>query len=330
MRRREFVTLMGGTLAAWPRMTFAQQPSDRVRRIGVLMPYTKDDPEDQQRVAAFQEAFKQSGWIEGRNIQIEYRWYAGNPDRARAAAKELVGLKPDLILVGASAGLVALTQETRSVPLIFVGVTDPVGLGLVESLARPGGNATGFTFFEFSVGTKVLESLRQIAPQVRRIALMYTPNSPVRDQYLSAIDAIAPSTAVTLIKTPVRDAVEIEAAIKAVAGEPNSGLMVLPEPFFPVHRKLIVELAARYNLPAVYPFRSFTDDGGLMSYSIDVPDLYRRAAGYVDIILKGGIAANMPVQQPTKYELVINLKTAKALGLEVPASLLARADDVIE
>ena len=199
MRRREFVTLIGGAVAAWPRLTLAQQPSDRVRRIGVLMAYTKDDPEDQQRVAAFQGALKQSGWIEGRNIQSDYRWYAGDVDRARSAAKELVGLKPDLILVGASAGLVALTQQTRSVPLIFVAVTDPVGLGLVESLARPGGNATGFTFFEFSVGTKLLESLRQIAPQVRRIALMYTPNSPVHGPYLSAIDAIAPSTAMKLI-----------------------------------------------------------------------------------------------------------------------------------
>jgi putative tryptophan/tyrosine transport system substrate-binding protein len=330
MRRREFVTLLGGTLAAWPRLAYAQQPSDRVRRIGMLMPYTKDDPEDQQRVAAFQEAFKQSGWIEGRNIQIEYRWYAGNPDRARSAAKELVGLKPDLILVGASAGLVALTQETRSVPLIFVGVTDPVGLGLVESLARPGGNATGFTFFEFSVVTKLLESLWQIAPQVKRIALMYTPDSPVHGHYLSVIDAIAPSTAITLIKTPIRNAAEIEAAIEAVAREPNGGLMVLPEPFFPVHRKLIVALAARYNLPTIYPFRSFTDDGGLMSYSVDVIDLYKRAGGYADRLLRGGVAAEMPVQQPTRYELVINLKTAKAFGLEVPASLLARADEVIE
>ena len=330
MRRREFITLVGGTLAAWPRMTFAQQPSDRVRRIGALMAYTKDDPEDQQRVAAFQEGLKQSGWIEGRNIQSEYRWYAGDVERARSAAKELVGLKPDLILVGASAGLVALTQETRSVPLIFVAVTDPVGLGLVESLARPGGNATGFTFFEFSVGTKLLESLRQIAPQARRIALMYTPDSPVHGQYLSAIDAIAPSTAMTLIKTPVRNAAEIEAAVEAVGREPNGGLMVLPEPFFPVHRKLIVGLAARYNLPTIYPFRSFTDDGGLMSYSVDVVDLYKRAGGYADRLLRGGVAAEMPVQQPTRYELVINLKTAKALGLEVPASLLARADDVIE
>jgi putative ABC transport system substrate-binding protein len=330
MRRRDFVTLLGGALAAWPRLTFAQQPSDRVRRIGVLMAYTEDNPEDRLRVAAIKESLKQSGWIEGRNIRSEYRWYAGNADRARAAAKELVALKPDAILVGATPGLVALRQETRSIPLVFAAVTDPIGLGLVESLARPGGNATGFTFFEFSVGTKLLESLQQMAPRVKRIALMYTPTSPVYAQYLAPIDAIAPSTAMTLIKMPVRDASEIEAAIEAVGREPASGLMVLPEPFFPVHQKLLVELTARHKLPTIYPFRSFTDAGGLMSYSIDVPDLYKRAAGYVDRILKGELVADMPVQQPTKYELVINLKTAKTLGLEVSPSLLARADEVIE
>jgi putative ABC transport system substrate-binding protein len=329
MKRREFITLIGGAAVASPLAARAQQP-DRVRRIGVLMAYTKDDPEDQQRVAAFQEGLKQSGWIEGRNIQTDYRWYAGDVDRARSAAKEIVGLKPDVILVGASTGLVALRQETHSIPLVFVAVTDPVGLGLVESLARPGGNATGFTFFEFSVGTKLLEALQQIAPRIRRIALMYTPNSLVYSQYLAPIDAIAPSTAMKLIKTPVRDALEIEAAIEAFGREADGGLMVLPEPFFPVHRKLIVELAARYNLPTIYPFRVFTADGGLVSYSIDVVDLYRRAAGYVDRILKGSLVADMPVQQPTKYELVINLKTAKALGLEVSPSLLARADEVIE
>jgi putative ABC transport system substrate-binding protein len=327
MRRREFIAALGSA-AAWPLLAHAQQ--DRVRRIGVLMPYTKDDPEDQQRVAAFQEGLKRSGWIEGRNIQSEYRWYAGDADRAQSSARELVGLTPDLILVGAAPGLVALRREARAVPLVFVAVTDPVGLGLVESLARPGGSATGFTFFEFSVGTKLLESLQQIAPQVRRIAIMYSPNSPVQNQYLKPIDAIGPSIATTLIKKPVRDASEIEAAIEAIGREPNGGLMVLPEPLFPVHRKLIIELAARHQLPAVYPFRAFAVDGGLMSYSVDVPDLYRRAAAYVDRILKGSAIADMPVQQPTKYELVINLKTAKALGLEVPSTLLARAEEVIE
>ena len=224
MRRREFVTLIGGAVAAWPRLAYAQQPSDRVRRIGVLMAYTEDNPEDQQRVAAIKEALKQSGWIERRNIQSEYRWYAGNADRARSAAKELVDLKPDVILVGATLGLVALRQETRSIPLVFAAVTDPIGLGLVESLARPGGNATGFTFFEFSVGTKLLEALQQIAPRVSRIALMYTPTSPVYAQYLAPIDAIAPSKAMTLIKMPVRDPSEIEAATSTDAPE-RGGLL---------------------------------------------------------------------------------------------------------
>jgi putative ABC transport system substrate-binding protein len=222
-----------------------------VRRIGVLMPYTKDNPEDQQRVAAFQDGLKRLGWIEGRNIQSEYRWYAGDADRARLLAKELVALKPDVILTGASPGLTALKQETRSIPLVFVAVTDPVGLGLVDSLARPGGNATGFTFFEFSVGTKLLEALQQIAPRVRRIALMYTPASPVYRQFLGPIDAIVPSTPMTFIKMPVRDASEIEAMIKSMGREPDGGLMVLPEPFFPVHQKLMVELAARYSLPTI-------------------------------------------------------------------------------
>jgi putative ABC transport system substrate-binding protein len=328
MHRREFIAALGAA-AVLPLAARAQQ-SDRARRIGVLMPYIRDDPEDQQRVAAFQDGLKRLGWIEGRNIQSEYRWYAGDADRARLLAKELVALKPDVVLGGASHALIALRQETRSIPLVFVAVTDPVGLGLVESLARPGGNATGFTFFEFSVSTKLLESLREIAPRVKRIALMYSPNSPVHKQFLGPIDAMGPSTEVTLLKTPVRDAAEIELAIETMGREPDGGLMVLPEPLFPVHQKLIVELVARYKLPTVYPFRLFTVGGGLMSYSVDIVDLYGRAAGYVDRILKGSVAADMPVQQPTKYELVINLKTAKALGLEVPSTLLARADEVIE
>jgi putative ABC transport system substrate-binding protein len=328
MKRREFIAALGGA-ATLARSARAQQ-AERIRRIGVLMPYNKDNPEDQQRVTAFQNGLKRLGWIEGRNIQSEFRWYAGDPDRARSSAKELVDLKPDVILVGASPGLVALRRETHSIPLIFVAVTDPVGLGLVESLARPGGNATGFTFFEFSVGTKLLESLQQIAPHVRRIAIMYSPSSPVHDQFLGPIDTMGKSSAVKLLKTPVRDATEIEAAIAEIGREPDSGLMVLPEPLFPVHQRLLVELAARYKIPTVYAFRLFTVGGGLMSYSVDVVDLYGRAAGYVDRILKGAVAADMPVQQPTKYELVINLKTAKALGLEVPSTLLARADEVIE
>jgi putative ABC transport system substrate-binding protein len=328
VRRREFLALAGGA-AAWPLAARAQQ-TERMRRIGVLMPYTKDDPEDQQRIAALHDGLRQLGWIEGRNIQIEYRWYAGDAGWARSLAKELVDLRLDLILVGAAPGLVALRQATHTVPIVFVAVTDPVGLGQVESLARPGGNATGFTFFEFSVVTKVLEALRQIAPRVTRVAIMYSPNSPIHAQFLQAIDAIPPSTAVTLVKTAVRDAVEIENALDAFGREPDGGLMVLPEPFLAVYRKLIVTLAARHKLPAIYAFRFFTDDGGLMSYGVDVADLYRRACIYVDRILKGGIAGQMPAQQPTRFQLVINLETAKALSLTVPDKLLALADEVIE
>jgi putative ABC transport system substrate-binding protein len=329
MKRREFITLVS-VAAAWPIAVRGQQRADRVRRIGVLMPYTKDNPEDQQRVAALQDGLQKLGWIEGRTLRSEFRWYAGDAERARVAAKELVDLKPEVILVGAAPGLVALRRETKTVPLVFVAVTDPVGLGLVESLARPGGNATGFSFFEFSVGTKLLESLVQIAPRLRRIAIIHSVNSPVYQRYLEPIDAIAPTIGRVLSKTPVRDVGDIESAIAAMAGEPDSGIVILPEPLFPVHSKQIVAIVARHGLPAVYPFRLFAEDGGLMSYSVDVADLFLRAASYVDGILRGGAAAEMPVQQPTRYELVINLKTAKALGIDVPANLLARADAVIE
>jgi putative ABC transport system substrate-binding protein len=329
MRRREFIGLVGGAAATWPLRGYAQQP-ERLRRIGVLMPYTRENPEDQRRTAALLDGLKKLGWSDGRNIQCEFRWYAGDAAQAQSAAKELVALDPALILVGAAPGLVALNHETKNIPIVFVGVTDPVGLGLVQSLARPGGNATGFSFFEFSVATKLVESLVQIAPNVKRIAIMYSPNSPVYQRYLDAIDAAAPSIARALIKVPVRNIEEIEAAIKSTASEADGGLVVLPEPLFPVHSKEIVELAARYNVPTIYSFRLFADDGGLMSYSVDVVDLYRRAAGYVDRILRGGVAADMPVQQPIKYELAINLKTARSQGIDVSSTLIARADAVIE
>jgi putative ABC transport system substrate-binding protein len=329
MKRREFITLVS-VAAAWPIAVRGQQRADRVRRIGVLMPYTKDNPEDQQRVAALQDGLQKLGWIEGRTLRSEFRWYAGDAERARVAATELVDLKPEVILVGAAPGLVALRRETRTVPLVFVAVTDPVGLGLVESLARPGGNATGFSFFEFSVGTKLLESLVQIAPRLRRIAIIHSVNSPVYQRYLEPIDAIAPTIGRVLSKTPVRDVGDIESAIAAMAGEPDSGIVILPEPLFPVHSKQIVAIVARHGLPAVYPFRLFAEDGGLMSYSVDVADLFLRAASYVDGILRGGAAAEMPVQQPTRYELVINLKTAKALDLDVSLHLQQLADEVIE
>jgi putative ABC transport system substrate-binding protein len=301
-----------------------------MRRIGVLMPYTQDDPEDRARVAALQAGLKQLGWNEGQNIRVEYRWYGGDADRARVLAKELVEPRPDVILAGAAPGALALRQETRTIPIVFVGGADPVGLGLVEGLARPGGNATGLSLFEFSVGTKLLEALNQIAPGVARVTVFYNPETAVFTPYLESIGAAATTFRLQLVPAPVHGAGEIEAAIAALGREPGGGLLCLPDIFLNVHRELIVALAARSKLPAVYAFRFFAVGGGLMSYGVDVTDLYRRAASYIDRILKGGKPAEMPVQSPDKYELVINLKTAQALGLTVPQTLLYRADEVIE
>jgi putative ABC transport system substrate-binding protein len=328
MRRREFITLLGGA-AAWPLAARAQLPG-AMRRIGVLMPYTQDDPEDRARVAALQEGLKQLGWIEGQNFRAEYRWYGGDAERARVSAKELVELQPELILAGATPGALALRQETRTIPIVFVPVTDPVGQGLVEGLARPGGNATGLSLFEFSVGTKLLEALNQIAPGVTRVAVFYNPETAVFRPYLESIGAAATAFRLQLIPAPVHGAAEIETAIAELGRAPGGGLLCLPDTFLNVHRELIVRLAASNKLPAVYAFRFFASDGGLMSYGVDLVDLYRRAASYIDRILKGGKPAEMPVQSPDKYELVINLTTAKALGLTVPQTLLYRADEVIE
>jgi putative ABC transport system substrate-binding protein len=328
MKRREFITLLAGT-AVWPAAAHAQQPGGG-RRIGVLMPYTQADPEDRARVAALQEGLKQLGWIEGQNIRAEYRWYGGDADRARVLAKELVELQPELILAGATPGAVALRQETRTIPIVFVPVTDPVGQGLVEGLARPGGNATGLSLFEFSVGTKLLEALNQMAPRVARVAVLYNPETAVFRPYLESIGAAAAAFRLQMTPAPVHGAAEIEAAMATLGREPGGGLLCLPDTFLNVHRELIVALAARHRLPAVYAFRFFAVDGGLMSYGVDLVDLYRRAASYIDRILKGGKPAEMPVQSPDKYELVINLKTAKALDLTVPQTLLYRADEVIE
>ncbi len=329
MRRREFITLLGGAVAAWPLATRAQQAAG-MRRIGVLMPYTQDDPEDRARVAALQDGLKQLGWVEGQNLRAEYRWYEGDADRARVLAKELVELRPELILAGATPGAVALRQETRTIPIVFVPVTDPVGQGLVEGLARPGGNATGLSLFEFSVGTKLLEALNQIAPGVTRVAVFYNPETAVFGPYLESLGAAAATFRLQLTPAPVHGADEIEAAMAALASAPGGGLLCLPDIFLNVHRDLIVTLAARNRLPAVYAFRFFAAGGGLMSYGVDVADLYRRSASYIDHILKGGKPAEMPVQSPDKYELVINLKTAQALGLTVPQALLYRADEAIE
>jgi putative ABC transport system substrate-binding protein len=330
MRRRAFIgLLLGGGVAAWPRGVRAQQPGG-MRRLGVLMPYTKDDPEDRSRVAALQAGLRQLGWIDGQNIRAEYRWYAGDADRARVLAKELVELQPEVILAGATPGALAQRQETRTIPIVFVGGADPVALGLVEGLARPGGNATGLSIFEFSVGTKLLEALNQIAPRLTRVAVFYNPETAIFEPYLQSLGVAATSLRLQLIRAPVHGAADIEAAMTGLGRSPGGGFLCLPDTFLNVHRELIVALAARHKLPAVYAFRFFATDGGLMSYGVDVADLYRRAASYIDRILKGGKPADMPVQSPDKYELVLNLKTAKALDLTVPQTLLYRADEVIE
>jgi putative ABC transport system substrate-binding protein len=328
MRRREFIALLFGGTAACPLAARAQ--TQRMRRIGMLMSLAEDDPEDRPRRAAFQQAMRELGWSEGGNLRIDYRWFGGDPVRARAMAKELVDLQPDLIVATATSGLAALALQMRAIPIVFVAVSDPVGQGFVASLARPGGNATGLTFFEFSVAGKMLETLKQIAPAVSRVALAFNPDTLSNPPFLRAIEAAAPALAVELTRAPMRDAGEIEAAIAAAARQGGSGLLFLPDPFTNAHRDFIAGLTARHRLPAMYFLRSFVAAGGLVSYGVDVIDLFRRAAPYVDRILRGAKPADLPVQQPTKFELVINLKTAKALGLEIPATLLARADEVIE
>jgi putative ABC transport system substrate-binding protein len=328
IRRREFITLLGGAAVAWPSAARAQ--TERMRRIGMLMSLAEDDSEDRPRRAAFQQSLRELGWSEGGNLRIDYRWFGGDPVRARAMAKELVDLQPDLIVATATSGLTALALQMRAIPIVFVAVSDPVGQGFVESLARPGGNATGLTFFEFSVAGKMLETLKQIAPAVSRVALAFNPDNLSNPPFLRAIEAAAPALALELTRAPMRDGGEIEAAIAAVARQGGSGLLFLPDPFTNAHRGLIAGLVAHHRLPAMYFLRSFVAAGGLISYGVDVIDLFRRAAPYVDRILRGAKPADLPVQQPTKFELAINLKAAKALGLDVPSSLLALADEVIE
>jgi putative tryptophan/tyrosine transport system substrate-binding protein len=326
MRRREFITVLGG-VAAWPLAVRAQQP-DRIRRIGMLM--TVDDPEAQARVAAFQQGLQQLGWIVGRNVRIDTRWGGGDADRTRRYAVELVALAPDIILAHGSATVGPLLQATRAVPIVFAYVPDPVGAGFVDSLARPGGNATGFTPFEYSTSGKWLELLKQIAPSVTRAAVIRDAAISTGIGQFAAIQSVAASFGVELSPVNLRDAGEIERAVAAFARSSNDGLIVTGSALAALHRNLIITLAARHKLPAVYFERHFVTDGGLISYGPDMVDMYRLAAGYVDRILKGEKPADLPVQASTKYELVINLKTAKALGLDVPPMLIARADEVIE
>ena len=328
MRRREFITLIGGA-TAWPIAARAQQ-TERVRRVGMLMSLAADDPESLARLTAFLQRLQELGWTDGRNIRIDYRWAAGDADRFRRYAAELVALTPDVILANGSAAAGPLLQATRAVPIVFVLVPDPVGAGFVNSLARPGGNATGFSQFEYGVIGKLLELLKEIAPGVTRVAVIRDTAISAGTGQFGAIQAVAPSFGVEVSPVNMRDAGEIERAIADFTRSENGGLILTAGPLASIHRELIVTLAARHKLPAIYFERYFAMGGGLISYGPHLVDQYRRAADYVDRILKGEKPADLPVQAPTKYELVINLKTAKALGLTVPPTMLGRADEVIE
>ena len=328
MRRREFLGVLGSAAAAWPLAARAQQP-ESVRRIGVLSGAAMDTPDLQARLAAFQQVLQQLGWTDGRNVRIDYRWGAGSADNIRKYAAELVALAPDVILATGPT-VEQLLQATRTVPIVFVITPDPVGSGFVDSLSRPGGNATGFMLFEYSLSAKWLELLKQIAPAVTRAAVLRDPATTSGVGQFAVIQSVAPSVGIEVSPVNVRDAGEVERAVKAFARSPNVGLIMTAGPLTATHRDLVITLAAQHKLPAVYNNRSFVDAGGLISYGANFIDQYRQAAGYVDRILKGEKPANLPVQAPTKYELVINLKTAKALGLDMPPTLLARADEVIE
>jgi putative tryptophan/tyrosine transport system substrate-binding protein len=328
MQRREFITLLGGA-AALPLAARAQQ-GDRMRRIGVLVPASSNDSESQTRLKALREGLEQFGWSDGRNIHLEYRWAEGNTDDIRRDAAELMALAPDVILTAGSAPVAALQKATRSVPIVFATAGDPVGAGFVDSLARPGGNSTGFAVFEYSMGGKWLELLKEISPRMTRVAVIRDRAVALGPGQFGAIQTAAPSFGIEVSPISVDDKSEIERAVAAFARFANGGLIVTGSPLAQLHRDLIIKLAAQHQLPAVYFERFFVTDGGLISYGPDFVDQWRRAAGYVDRILKGEKPADLPVQAPTKYELVTNLKTAKALGLEIPATLLARADEAIE
>ena len=330
MRRREFLIVFGGA-AAWPLATRAQQPRG-MRRIGVLMSFAQSDPEAQAWVASFRDGLQKLGWTEGGNVRIDTRWTT--PDDAeliQRLAKELVSLQPDVILSHSTPTTATLLQQTRTIPIIFASVVDPVGSGFVASLPRPGGNVTGFTLMEPTMGGKWLELLKEIAPRIKRVAFLYNPKTaPFAEYWLTPFKAAAASFAVEAIRSPVHDAAELESVVAALAREPNSGLIVMPEGFMSAHRLVITSLAARHRLPAVYAYRWFTELGGLLSYGSDFADNWRRAASYADRILKGAKPSELPVQAPVKFVLTINLKTAKALGLDVPLQLQQRADEVIE
>ena len=328
-QRRDFIKVIAGSAAARPLAARAQQP-ERMRRIGVLSSASESDSRSKPYYAAFQQELQELGWFDGRNYRIDYRFGAGDPDRIRAYAAELVRMSPDVIFTASAATVMALRQETSTIPIVYVLVPDPVANGIAESLARPGGNSTGFATNTLTMGSKWLELLKEMAPRVARVALVFNPKTAFYAGYLPSLEAAAPSFAIEVVAAPVHDAAEIEGAISARSGEPGSGLIVLPDAFTSFHHKLIVELAALHRLPVVYPYDYFARSGGLMRYGVESVDLFRRATTYVDRILRGAKPDDLPIQEPTRYELVINLKTAKALGLTIPPSLLARADQVTE
>jgi putative ABC transport system substrate-binding protein len=329
MKRREFISLLGGAAVAWPVAARAQQPQ-RIRTIGVLGTIAEDDPHWTARLMAFERELQRAGWSEGRNVRFERRSAPADSDRTRSHATELVALAPDVILTSSNIGTAILGGQTRTIPIVFVGTGEPVETGLVPNMARPGGNITGFALLELGIGGKWLELLKEIEPSLRRVAVIYTQGGPGSEGLLHTLDALAPSFGVNTTSIPARDASQLERAISAFSSEPNSGLIAVPGPAVLVHRAQIIAAAARHRLPAIYAGSHHVTSGGLMSYGADLTDLYRRAAAYVDRILRGEKPGELPVQLPTKFELVINLKTAKALGLTVPRFLLARADEVIE
>jgi putative ABC transport system substrate-binding protein len=329
MKRREFIMLFGGVAVAWPCAVRAQQ-TERMRSVGVLIG-TVDDVEGQARAASLRQGFSELGWTEGRNMHIDYRWVGGDAARAKANAVELVSQKPDVIIANTTLSLAAVRNETSTIPIVFVAIGDPIAQGFVSSLAHPGGNVTGFTSFEFGISAKWLELIKEVDPKLGRIAFIFNPEAgPFAEKFVSSIEHAAPSFGVDLIVSPTRDAAEIDRALAAVSGEPKGGLVVEPDAFTSANRGLIISLAAHYRLPAIYPYRFYAADGGLLSYGNDINETWRRAPSYVDKILRGASPGDLPIQQPTKFELIINLKTAKTLGLTIPPQLLDRADELIE
>jgi ABC-type uncharacterized transport system substrate-binding protein len=329
MRRREFISLLGGAAAAWPLAARAQQ-AERIRRLGVLMATSAGNVDREANVMAFRDALGRFGWVVGKNLHIDYRSAAGDADRLRAMAGELVTLSPDVLVTPGSPATAAMLAATRTLPIVFVEASDPLSSGLVKSLAHPGGNVTGFAFSEFSVGSKWLETLKEIAPQIERVLVLMIPDNVGSAGLLHAVEDVALPLAVQLLIAPIRNAADIEAAFNRISHDANTGVLVLPGAPIADNQALIVSLAERHHVPVIYPIRSFVTLGGLIFYGYDRSDQYRQAASYVDRILRGEKAGDLPVQAPTKYELVINLKTAKTLGLAVPPTLLARADEVLE